>query len=131
MAKEGKIEPVTAHIFEAREGSVELRVRRIFRAVAAKTLNKTVLPAMPLANYLNQSEPVFLVDWAHDAELNFEKNKELVIKNLESNCNYVLIERDKLDQANQEGKYGSHMTKYVLENWVFSRECEYFLLYRR
>ena len=89
-----------------------------------------VLPAMPLAHFLNGSEPLLPVDWAHNAEANFEKNSSWLIDRLNHGPNVVFIEKDKLHEAETSGKYGSALTAYVLENWNEIENEEYFYVYK-
>lgn len=91
----------------------------------------SVLPAMPLAHFLNGSTPQLPVDWAHNAEANWAQNADWMIESINTGPNVVFIEKDKLHEAETEGKYGSSITAYVLENWNLVEDEKYFSIYQR
>lgn len=91
----------------------------------------TVLPSMPLAHYLEQQEAPIQVDWAHNAEMNWDQSGQIIINKLEFTAPVVLMEKDKLDQAQDPGKYGSGLARYVQDNWRKVRETAYFWVYQK
>ena len=91
----------------------------------------SVLPAMPLAHFLNGTQPPSLVDWAHNAEANWDQNSDRLLERLNNGPKIVFIEIDKLQEAENEGKYGSQLTAHVLDNWKLVESEEFFHVYER
>lgn len=93
--------------------------------------NFTVLPAMPQGHYLEGLLPPIQVDWAHNAEMNYQKGIQPIINKLNFVAPTVLMERDKLYQANMEGKYGSELARFVQQNWKKVKETTFFDVYQK
>jgi hypothetical protein len=93
--------------------------------------NFTVLPASPLAHYLEKQIPPIQVDWAHNAEMNWDESSQQLINKLNFTAPVVLIEKDKLEQLDDPGKYGSGLAQYVRDHWRKVRETAYFWVYQK
>lgn len=91
----------------------------------------TVLPSMPLAHYLEKQIPPIQVDWAHNAEMNWDKSQNELINKLEFTAPIVFIEKDKAKELDDPGKYGSGLARYVREHWQQVRETAYFWIYQK
>ena len=89
----------------------------------------TVLPGMPAAHYLTQSNNPLSVDWAHNAEAQLPKQFPRLIGQLENEVEVVFLEKGKEKRIREEGHYGSEIALYVMENWQLVKECEYFAVY--
>ncbi|MEM0999171.1 MAG: hypothetical protein AAGN35_19100 [Bacteroidota bacterium] len=94
--------------------------------------NFTVLPAMPLANYLTDTKPVIQIDWAHDGEINYEYGFRRIMARMEERRPYVLVEKEKKGEAYGEiRQYRCSLLKEVLENWQMVEETRFFEVYRQ
>ncbi|MCB0856197.1 MAG: hypothetical protein KDD63_28450, partial [Bacteroidetes bacterium] len=71
------------------------------------------------------------VDWAHNAEAIYHQNQELLQKELNQQANFVLIQKDKIKEANDPQPYGSLITGYIIDNWEKAWEGTYFVVYRK
>ena len=91
--------------------------------------NYTVAPAMSFAHFLTDDIPTFPVDWMHNAELRWDQDSLAVIDAFER-LDYVLVEKDKLDEADRKGKYGSSAMKYIMTQWRIEREAAYYYVYK-
>lgn len=92
--------------------------------------NFTVLPAYPMANFLTGTQNPLPADWAHNAEMNYSKTRERIIATLKVKAMYILVEKDKKEEARNAGPYGSLLTGYILDNWVRVDAGNYFEVYR-
>lgn len=90
----------------------------------------TVLPALPSAHFYTSSTNPIPIDWAHNAEIQFDKFGELVKKDLEDKEVTVFFEKDKLDRIHEEGKYGSYLSQYVRREWILIEETAHFEVYQ-
>ena len=95
----------------------------------------TVLPAFPLAHYLTETQNPLSVDWAHNVEAIYSQNQQRLEKELDEKTDYVLIQKDRLKEAEEEAPYGSLITAYVIDNeeWVEdkSQEKVYFKVFKK
>lgn len=92
--------------------------------------NFTVLPALPLANYLTDTKPIIQIDWAHDGEINYDYGFKLIMDRMHSLRPYVFVEKDKKNEAYGEIKqYACSLLREVLENWEMADETKYFEIY--
>ena len=94
--------------------------------------NFTVLPALPLANYLTNTKPPISIDWAHDAEIAYEYGLERNLNELESRRPTVFVDKvngpkEAYDEIKQ---YRSLLTKHVLDNWIKVDETEHYYVYQ-
>lgn len=89
-----------------------------------------VLPSMPLLHYLYDESPPLQVDWAHNAEMNWQQNRELILNKLNFIQPTIFLEKSRLHELGLEGKYGSALARYVKENWSMINESEHFEIYR-
>ena len=89
----------------------------------------TVLPAFPLAHYLTQTAPPLPVDWAHNAEMAYDRNAQRLTELLDREVRQVFMEIDKLDQLADTSRYGSGLARYVQENWTRVHTGKYFEIY--
>jgi hypothetical protein len=88
-----------------------------------------VLPAFPLAHYLTGTRPPLPVDWAHNAEMAYDRNAAQLVAQLDREVSLVLLEIDKLDQLSDTTRYGSGLAAYVQENWRRVKTGRYFEIY--
>jgi hypothetical protein len=91
--------------------------------------NFTVLPSMPLANYLTNTRPPIQVDWAHDAEINYQVGIDRLTQTLETQRTYVFAMRTELYRATEEGHYRCSTLRHVLENWERIDSTSMFYVY--
>ncbi|MCB0841860.1 MAG: hypothetical protein KDE26_01205 [Bacteroidetes bacterium] len=91
----------------------------------------TILPAFPLASFITHTNNPLSVDWAHNAEAIYHQNQELLQKELNQQANFVLIQKDKIKEANDPQPYGSLITGYIIDNWEKAWEGTYFVVYRK
>ena len=89
-----------------------------------------ILPSFPSAHLLLDANNPIGTDWAHNAEVNGTKFRDQLIYVLESEQPYVFLEKDKLDELNDESRYGSWLSRYVYENWDQVEEGEFFIVYK-
>lgn len=91
----------------------------------------TVLPAYPLAHYLTNSIPPIPIDWAHNAEMDYARNRDWMLRELHTHTRVVFIEKDKLSQLADTSGYGSALALYVRTQWQLIEENEYFEVYKQ
>jgi hypothetical protein len=89
----------------------------------------TVLPSMPLAHYVTNTEPRIPIDWVHDAEINYQSGIRDVIARLEASPNRVFAMKDELRRANEEGAYRCSVLKHVITHWARIDSTTMFLVY--
>ncbi|MEZ4830095.1 MAG: hypothetical protein R3C61_28000 [Bacteroidia bacterium] len=89
----------------------------------------TVLPAWPLAHYVTETMSPFPADWAHNAEVNYNALASDLQSRLNQDVDFVLIEKDKINEARNSGPYGSLITGYVLDHWTPCEHGAFFDVY--
>ncbi|MEM6767151.1 MAG: hypothetical protein AAF655_19595 [Bacteroidota bacterium] len=89
----------------------------------------TVLPGMPVAHYLTQSRNPLAADWTHDGESLFSIYSDLLLMQLIENTNLVLVEKDQMERIMMEGKFGSSLTRHVIDHAILIEEGKYFDMY--
>jgi energy-converting hydrogenase Eha subunit E len=125
----GEVFPKLSHI---KAGDIQYNRYVELKALHSKYGdNFTVLPSLPLANYLTDTKPVVPVDWAHDAELNYNKGISDVLDHLEAQHSTVFAMRDELGRANEAGHYRCTSLKYVLEHWTRVDSTSLFYVYQK
>lgn len=91
----------------------------------------SVLPAMPVANYLTNTQPPIQIDWAHDAEIAYEYGLERILRKMEETRPVIFV--DKVDGPRdafvRTEHYGSALTRHVIEEWTKLEETEYYDVY--
>lgn len=90
--------------------------------------NFTVLPAMPLANYLTNTRPPISIDWAHDAEIAYDYGLERNLQELSAARPFVFVDKvngpkEAYDDIKQ---YRSLLTRHVLEHWNKIAETDHY-----
>lgn len=90
----------------------------------------TVLPAFPQIHMLAEENNPIPVDWAHNAEADFESQKDFILQELNGNTSVVFIQKDKIDRIYETGRYGSLLSQYVIQNWNKVEEKEFFSVYK-
>ncbi len=94
--------------------------------------NFTVLPAMPLANYLTNTLPPLQIDWAHDAEIAYEYGLELILNKLEETRPIIFVDKINSFKDAYERKVGrskSSLTRHVIEEWTKLGDSKYYNIY--
>jgi len=90
----------------------------------------TVLPGFPSAHYLTKNTNPFPGDWAHNAEILYDKNKEELLNDLKAKVRYVFLENNKLERIQESGHYGSKISVFVGENWQKIEIGTHFTVYQ-
>ncbi|MEL6589994.1 MAG: hypothetical protein AAFQ68_07940 [Bacteroidota bacterium] len=90
----------------------------------------TVLPALPAAHYLLDIQPVFRIDWAHNAEFGEAAESQSLLAALAQETDYVLLQLDKRDQWYQTERYGCLLAGAVADNWNKVLETNHFVMYQ-
>lgn len=90
----------------------------------------TILPNWPQIHVLTKTDNPLRIDWAHNAEGRFESNLDGYLTGLWS-CDVIFVDKDNIDKAEQEGKYGSLLLKEVLASWETVAEGKEFLVLRK
>jgi len=91
----------------------------------------TVFPSMPHAHHFCRLKPQWKSDWEHNGEILFDSNKDELWSDLDQSGLVVLIEKDKMKELDNPGKYGAGIAKLVTENWMQIDETEFFRVYTR
>lgn len=92
--------------------------------------NFTVLPAFPIANYVTNTRPAIHVDWAHDAEINYDFGMKKILARMDATQPYVFMEKGKeIEAYSPDTQYRSSLTRHVLENWTAVDSSEYFIVF--
>lgn len=89
----------------------------------------SVLPNWPLIHGLTDTDNPLRIDWAHNAEGTFDQ-WELYESGL-LDCETIFVDKDRADKAQEEGKYGSDLLRYVMETWELKEEGSHFLVYQK
>lgn len=90
----------------------------------------TVLPAFPLAHCLTETVPVLPVDWAHNAEMVFDQNRSWLLRDLRQKAELVFIQRDRMNEFQDQSRYGSTLGQHVLQHWQPVDSTTYFTVFR-
>ncbi len=90
----------------------------------------TILPNWPQIHVLTKTDNPLRIDWAHNAEGRFETNLDDYLPGL-SSCDVIFVDKDNIDKAEQEGKYGSLLLKEVLSAWEVVADGEEFMVLRK
>lgn len=90
----------------------------------------TVLPNWPQVHVLTETDNPLRIDWAHNTEARFESDFEAYLPGLQR-CEVIFVDKDRIDKAEQEGKYGSLLLKEVLTAWETVAEGEEFMVLRK
>jgi hypothetical protein len=93
--------------------------------------NFTVLPSLPAAHYVTNTQSPIQVDWAHDAEVNYKSGIDKLIATLEQKQTTVFAMRTELGRAEEDGHYRCSTLKYVLDNWTRVDSSSQFYVYKR
>lgn len=94
--------------------------------------NFSVLPAMPVANYLTNTTPPLQIDWAHDAEIAYKYGLERILRKLEETRPVIFVDKaDGFKDAyeRKDGHYKSSLTKHVMEEWTKLEDSKYYHVY--
>ena len=105
--------------------------KELFELRKTYTESFTVLPAYPLANFITHSPNPLSIDWAHNAEALYPIYKTQLEEELNQKTNYVFVQLDRLDEANDSTAYGSLLTKYVIDHWEIIETGKYFRVYQK
>jgi hypothetical protein len=89
----------------------------------------TVLPSMPLAHYVTNTEPRIPIDLVHDAEINYQSGIKDVIARLEASPNRVFAMKSELAQADRGRTYRCSVLKHVITHWAKIDSTAEFLVY--
>lgn len=90
----------------------------------------TVLPNWPQVHVLTGTDNPLRIDWAHNTEARFETDFDTYLPGL-LRCEVIFVDKDRIDKAEQEGKYGSLLLKKVLETWELVGEGQEFMVLRK
>jgi hypothetical protein len=91
--------------------------------------NFTVLPSMPAAHYVTETQPRVPADWNHDAEINYKTGIDQTISILEQDHNYVFALKDELHRADESGTFRCSVLRHVLDHWTQIDETKEFVVY--
>ncbi|MFN8393238.1 MAG: hypothetical protein U0176_01045 [Bacteroidia bacterium] len=91
----------------------------------------TVLPSLPLAHYLTDTKAPLPVDWAHDAEVNYDRGIGKLISTLEASNSMVFVMREELYRAEEDGHYRCSTLRHVLDHWDRVDSTSAFYVYRK
>lgn len=91
----------------------------------------TVLPALPLANYLTNTAPPISIDWAHDAEIAYDYGLERNLQELDEARPVIFVDKvngpkEAYDDIKQ---YRSLLTRHVLEHWNKVEETDHYYVF--
>lgn len=120
--------PAIRHIHPGPEIQNELRELDSLRTVYPGSF--TILPNWPQIHVLTQTDNPLRIDWAHNAEGRFDTHFEAYLLGL-SNCEVIFVDKDRMEKAEQEGKYGSLLLRDVLDSWDVIAEGEEFIVLRK
>lgn len=90
----------------------------------------TILPNWPQIHVLTETDNPLRIDWAHNTEARFETDFDTYLPGLQS-CEVIFVDKDRIDKAEQEGKYGSILLKEVLETWELVGEGKEFMVLQK
>lgn len=120
--------PSLQYIHPGPEIQAELLELDSLRAVYPGSFS--ILPNWPQIHVLTQTDNPLRIDWAHNAEGRFESNLDGYLTGLWS-CDVIFVDKDNIDKAEQEGKYGSLLLNEVLDSWETVAEGKEFLVLRK
>ncbi len=87
----------------------------------------TILPNWPHIHVLTHTTNPLPVDWAHHAEMHWERDQERYQQAI-ATCDFILLDKDLLHEADRPGRYGSQILRYVLDHWDLQQEGIHFLI---
>ncbi len=92
----------------------------------------SVLPAMPLANYITNSKPMISVDWPHDAEMAYERGLERILQELNERRPAIFVDRETgaTEAKASRKQYRSSLTGHVLDTWNLVEKTKYYDVYQ-
>ena len=90
----------------------------------------TVLPAFPLAHYLTQSTNPIPIDWAHTIEAGSEGYAATIQQKMNAAVKTVFLEKDKVIEYTEHGRYHSHLARHVYDNWQLIDSTRHFWVYQ-
>ena len=89
-----------------------------------------VLPALPLAHYLTNTLPAIPIDWALNAELNFDQWRPQILDRLHDRSPVIFLQRNHLPILDKVGhRFGSWLGRYVRDHWRRIEERHHFFVY--
>ncbi|MDP5172683.1 MAG: hypothetical protein NWR72_20740 [Bacteroidia bacterium] len=88
----------------------------------------TILPNWPLIHALLGEQNPAPIDWAHNAEMKWEEFPQRYVEPL-GHCHIVIVDKDQLSEADDSGKYGSALLRYVLDHGVLLEETKHFQVF--
>ncbi len=91
--------------------------------------NFTVLPSMPAAHYVTNTQPRIPADWIHDAEINYAVGIAKTISILDGSPNYVFALKDELHRADESGTFRCSVLRHVMDTWTQIDETKEFLVF--
>jgi len=91
----------------------------------------TVLPAFPLAHFLTDTPNPLAVDWAHNAEIGGLDQLPAMVAQLQASTNFVFLENDKTGELQDSTRYGSLLSKHVVDTWTPVEAGTYFTVYAK
>lgn len=90
-----------------------------------------VLPGYPMAHYLFDRKNPLPIDWAHNAEMDYENRESSLKQILEKDVDIVLLEIGKEKKFIEEERYGSLLSGYVSDNWEEVERKLYFRVMKK
>lgn len=120
--------PSLQYIHPGPEIQAELLELDSLRAVYPGSFS--ILPNWPQIHALTETDNPLRIDWAHNAEGRFESNFGDYLEGL-SICDVMFVDKDRIDKAEQDGKYGSLLLEEVLATWEAVAEGEEFLVLQK
>lgn len=89
--------------------------------------NFAVMPSMPLAHYLTNTDPTIQLDWEHDGELMFDVGTQAILKRMSAQQTVVFAEVDlKAEAFLPPGNYKCSPLEHVLTHWHKLEENRFF-----
>lgn len=123
----GPVFPRLSHIYAGQE--------QFDRYNELKQLNQkygkdfTVLPSMPAAHYVTNTQPRISADWVHDAEINYKVGIDKTIAILDASPNYVFALKDELHRADESGTFRCSVLRHVMDTWTQIDETKEFIVF--
>jgi hypothetical protein len=127
----GEIFPQLAFHSIGKENADKLRE---LKQLAISHPQFTVMPAMPQAHYLTQTQNPFPWDWEHNAEVVIADTQAVINQFLSPSQGSriaVFVQKDHTIEFEREGKYGTWLTRYIRAHWKKEQETLYFEVWLR
>lgn len=86
------------------------------------------LPSVSLSHYLTNTKNPIGIDWALNAEINY--NYHHLLKQINQSKIYIFVENNSTTSKHGAGRYGSILTEKIIENFKIIEKKEHFTIYQ-